>query len=183
MSLSKEDARRREIFFNAMATIDQHQELERLKAERNTTIYGYVPYGRQRASNTKRSNGEAVCFESGELNPYEQLEGDTERCMSELDGNLLKGIFDEVDRELAELSEEENGEQTTCEYGHEREQGDKKERDSSSVVQRSSEGIVVSQNFRAPVCPPSRSSRNQETLWHPQSLSLGMGRQALPQGP
>lgn len=160
MSLSKEDARRREIFFNAMATIDQHQELERLKAERNTTIYGYVPYGRQRASNTKRSNGKAVCFENGELNPYEQLEGDTERCMSELDGNLLKGVFDEVDRELAELSEEENGEQTTCEYGHEREQGDKKERDSSSVVQRSSEGIVVSQKHlvKSTTIPPELPS-------------------------
>ena len=172
MSLSKEDARRREIFFNAMATIDQHQELERLKAECNTTIYGYVPYGRQRASNTKRSNGEAVRFENEELNPYEQLEGDTERCMSELDGNFLKGIFDEVDRELAELSEEENGEQTTCGYGHEREQGNKEEGDSSSVVQRSSEGIVVSQkDLVKSTTISSRTSEPQSTLL-PEALEI-----------
>ncbi|KAK3168488.1 hypothetical protein OEA41_004936 [Lepraria neglecta] len=137
-----------------------HQELERLKAERNTTIHGYVPYGRQRASNTKRSNGKAVRFENGELTPYEQFEGDTERRMSELDGNLLKEISDEVDRELAELSEEENDGQTTCEYGHEREQGDKEEGDSSSVVKRSSEGIIVSQ--KDVVKSTTNSSRTSE---------------------
>ena len=136
--------------------------------------------------------GKAVRFENGELTPYEQLEGDTERRTSELDGNLLKEISDEIDRELAELSEEENDEQTTCEYGHEREQGDKEEGDSSSVVKRSPEGIIVSQ--KDVVKSTINSSRisepqsalppeAQETLWRPQSLSLEMGRQALPQGP
>ena len=186
MSMSKEDARRREIFFNAMATIDRHQEPERLKAESNTTIHGYVPCGRQRASNTKRSNGKAVRFENGELTPNEQLEGDTERRMSELDRNYLKKISDEIDRELAELSEGENDEQTTCEYGHRESRAIKKRetrryyRLSERRCQKHNQFL---QNFRAPVCPPSRSSRNQERLWRPQSLSLEMGRQTLPQGP
>ena len=83
--------------------------------------------------------------------------------MSELDGNLLKEISDEVDRDLAELSEEENDEQTTCEYSHEREQGDKEEGDSSSMVKRSSEGIIVSQKDVV------KSTTNSSRTCEPQS--------------
>ena len=77
-----------------------------------------------------------------------------------------------MDRELAELSEEENDEQTSCEYGHEREQGDKEEGDSSSVVQRSFEGIIDPQKDVVKSTTNSSRTSEPQSVLPPEALEI-----------
>ena len=137
MSNSKEDKSVRNNFHNAMAFADGTRREDVLNAE-------------QTAQSGRKGKGRAVRFKNEELTAKELLEEETERRLSELDGDFLRRLSDEVDRELADFSDDDQEEEQDelsargCDHGSDFGRHEE-QRESSLHVARTSNGTIVRQ--------------------------------------